>query len=160
MKVSKNILLILIIVTFTSFVFAQDTPDQKNEEKEIIKVVTESYMEGISNIGDVKAIKKGFHPGFNILGVSGNDNLWKYPIYSWIESVEQKLKDGKFPPEEKITFKFPLIDITGNAAIAKIQYFKGEQQIYTDYLSLYKFKEGWRIVNKVFFEHPKPEKKD
>ena len=46
-----------------------------------------------------------------------------------------------------------MIDITGTAAIVKIELFKGGKQIYTDYLSLYKFEEGWRIVNKIYFKH-------
>jgi len=133
--------------------FAQNQADPAKEKDAIRKVITSAYQEGISNKGDVEAVRSGFHPGFNIIGMNKNNSIWKYPIYSWIESVEQKVKDGKYPPEEKITFKYPLIDITANAAIAKVQYFKGDKHVYTDYLSLYKFKEGWRIVNKIYYQH-------
>ena len=27
---------------------------------------------------------------------------------------------------------------------------------FTDYLSLYKFPDGWKIVGKIYFTHPKP----
>ena len=133
--------------------FAQNQADPAKEKDAIKEVITSAYQEGISNNGDVEAVRKGFHPGFNIIGMNKNNSIWKYPIYSWIESVEQKIKDGKYPPEEKISFKYPLIDVTENAAIAKVQYFKGDKHVYTDYLSLYKFKEGWRIVNKIYYQH-------
>jgi len=144
---------ILLISLFTASAFAQDNADLEKEKELVKKVITSAYQEGISNKGDVEAVRQGFHPGFNIIGVNKNNSLWKYPIYSWIESVEQKIKDGKYPPEEKITFKYPLIDITEKAAMAKVQYFKGSKHVYTDYLSLYKFKEGWKIVNKIYWQH-------
>ena len=148
----------ILFAALLSFIFivpalSQEKADLENEKDAVQKVITSAYQEGISNKGDAAAIRKGFHPGFNIIGMNKNNSIWKYPIYSWIESVEQKLKDGKYPPEEKITFKYPLIDITENAAMAKVLYFKGSKHVYTDYLSLYKFKEGWRIVNKIYYQH-------
>ena len=55
--------------------------------------------------------------------------------------------------EEKVTAKFPIIDITGNAAMVKLEYYKGGNHVFTDYLSLYKFEEGWKIVSKIYFRH-------
>lgn len=48
-----------------------------------------------------------------------------------------------------------MIDITGNAAIAKVELYQEGNKIFTDYLSLYKFKEGWRIVSKICEDHRK-----
>jgi hypothetical protein len=45
------------------------------------------------------------------------------------------------------------VDVTGNAAIAKIEVFKDSRHVYTDYMSLYKFKDGWKIVNKIYQKH-------
>ena len=107
---------------------------------------------------DVEAIKKGFHPSFNIIGL-GRDDIWKYPIYSWMKSVKQRKKDGKYPPKEKITFKFLIVDVVGNAGMAKIEFYKGDKLAYTDFLSLYKFSGGWRVVAKIYYEHKTKEKK-
>ena len=151
----KAVYFSLLSALFFMPLFAQEQTDISEEKKAVEEVIVSAYQEGISNKGDVPAIEEGFHPCFSIIGVGQNNSVWHYPIYSWIESVEQKQKDGKYPPEEKVTFKFPLVDVTGNAAIAKVHYFKGEKHIYTDYLSLYKFNEGWRIVNKIYFQHEK-----
>jgi hypothetical protein len=128
---------------------------QENEDKEAIKKVIQSaYVDGLQNKGPVADIEKGFHPGFNLLGLR-NDDLTKWPIYSWIKYHENELKENPDPPKEDeiVTCKFPVIDITGTAAIAKIELYKGGKQIFTDYLSLYKFEEGWIIVSKIYFRH-------
>ena len=149
----KKLIIVSIVLMLVSIrLFAQSDIDIAAEKAAVQKVIQEAYADGLINTGNVDAARDGFHPGFAILGVR-NNSLWKYPIYSWIESVEQRKEEGKIPPEEKVTFQYPLIDITGNAAIAKIEFFEGENLKYTDYLSLYKFEEGWRIVNKIFFEH-------
>ncbi len=46
--------------------------------------------------------------------------------------------------------EFPLIDVTGNAAVAKVKFMVGDRHVYTDYLSLLRFTEGWKIVNKIY----------
>lgn len=156
----KYILTVLsIIILFSATINAQDKNDNKVEKDAIVKAIEDGYRDGLGNLGDVELVKKNFHPGFNIIGVNPKSNsLWKFPIYSWIESVERNNAEGKYPPAEKITFEFPMIDITGNAAVAKVEYFEGGKQIYVDYLSLYKFKEGWKIVNKIFYKLPTEEK--
>ena len=119
---------------FCVSLFAQSNEDTETEKAAIKKVIQDAYADGFANNGDIEAMNKGFHPGFAILGVN-NNSLWIYPIYRWTETVKHKKKEGKYPPKEKITFKYPLIDITGNSAIVKIEYYKGEKIKYTDSLS-------------------------
>lgn len=148
----KKGLLSLFCLIFAVGIIAQNA----NPEKEIIKnVVKSAYVEGIHNEGNIEKIDAGFHPGFNLLGVSEDNSLWEYPIYTWKESVENRLKNGKLPraDEKLITCKFPLIDVTGNAAIVKIELFEEDKLIFTDYLSLYKFKDDWKIVSKIYHSH-------
>ncbi len=143
---------IFLAFLFPVVIFAQDN---QNEEKEAIKTVIQTaYVDGLQNNGDLSKTEKGFHPGFNLLGVR-NNGLTKFPIYSWIEYAKHKQMENPDPPAEKdkTTCEFVMIDITGNAAVAKIELFKDSKKIFTDYLSLYKFEEGWRIVNKIYFSH-------
>lgn len=147
--------LMSIVVAFALIsipLFARSGIDVAAEKVAIQKVIQEAYAEGLINTGNIEAAQRGFHPGFAILGVSDN-SLWKYPIYRWIEAVEKRKKEGKIPPEKTVRFQYPLIDIVGNAAIVKVEFIEGEKLKYTDYLSLYKFEEGWRIVNKIYYEH-------
>ncbi|MFA8433245.1 MAG: nuclear transport factor 2 family protein [Marinifilaceae bacterium] len=37
----------------------------------------------------------------------------------------------------------------------KVVFYKGNAPLFTDYLSLYKFNDGWKIVNKIYYRHPK-----
>ncbi|MGM0612885.1 MAG: nuclear transport factor 2 family protein [Bacteroidota bacterium] len=130
--------------------------EKYEQEKEAIKeVIQTAYIDGIHNLGDVKDIEAGFHPGFNLLGVDEKNMLTKYPIYSWLESVKkrkEKNPEGK-PEEEKITCKYNFIDVTGQAAMAKIELYRKDKKLFTDYLQLYKFEEGWRIVSKTYHRH-------
>lgn len=147
----KTIKLIILVLSFVPIgILAQNEPEQEA----IKKVIQSAYVDGLQNKGPVSDIEKGFHPGFELLG-NKNNELTKFPIYSWILYHKKKLAENPAPPtpEETVTCKYPLIDITGNAAIAKIELYKGGKLIFTDYLSLYKFEEGWQIVSKIYFRH-------
>jgi hypothetical protein len=147
----KGLILIVFTIISVSLIHAQDIDSEKDN---IIKVIQTAYVDGLQNKGEVKDIENGFHPGFNLLGVN-NNMLTKFPIYSWIESFENRKEKDPEPPkeEEKITCDYLLIDITGNAAMAKIQLNRNNELLFTDYLQLYKFDEGWRIVSKIYFRH-------
>jgi hypothetical protein len=49
--------------------------------------------------------------------------------------------------------EFVNIDISGSAACAKIELYQNKKKIFTDYLSLYKFSDGWKIVSKIYYRH-------
>lgn len=147
----KNIVLLIVVFFTTISLMAQET---ENEENAIKKVIQTAYIDGLQNKGKVEDIKKGFHPGFNLLGLNHN-MLTKFPIYSWIESFEnKKAKDSTPPTKDKlVTCKYVLIDVTGNAAMAKIELYRNKELLFTDYLQLYKFDRGWKIVSKIYYRH-------
>jgi hypothetical protein len=143
--------LFVISMFFVSAAYAQQ-PVQPTDEDLVKQVITTAYVDGIQNNGDVEDIRKGFHPGFNMLRLVDNE-LKPYAIADWIAAIEQKKKDN-VPNPARVTGKFINVDITGNAAIVKLELYRQEKKIFTDYLVLYKFTEGWRIVSKTFFRHP------
>ena len=49
--------------------------------------------------------------------------------------------------------KFLVVDVTGSAASVKLELHQGDKRIFTDYLSLYKFPDGWKIVGKIYYRH-------
>ncbi len=128
----------------------------ENEKSAIKKVIMSAYVDGLHNKGDLKATKKGFHPGFDLL-IMRNNKLEKLPIYNWLASAkERKAKDpSPIKETDKTKCKFLNIDVTGNVAVAKIELSKHGKPIFIDYLSMYKFKQGWRIVGKVYYRLPK-----
>ena len=123
-------------------------------DKAAIETLIEgAYINGAFNDLDTATMHAGFHPVFKIHGVR-DDALGEYPIDDWIASIEKRKAASDFDPaDEKYDHKFVFVDVTGNAAVAKIELFKDSKHIYTDYLSLLKFSDGWKITDKVYFRH-------
>lgn len=141
----------LLLVVFLSCPFMWAVPEQEDETT-IQAVILSAYRDGLCNVGDIEAVKKGFHPEFRLLGIKDNA-LTILPIVDWMKRTEEKKAAGKFPPAVLVAMEFPLIDVTGNAAMAKVKFLVGDKHVYTDYLSLYRFAEGWKIVNKIYTSH-------
>jgi hypothetical protein len=74
------------------------------------------------------------------------------PIEEWITNLEKSRKEST-APAVKTEGKFVNVDVTGNNAVVKLELYRENKKIFTDYLVLYKFTEGWRIVSKTFFRH-------
>ena len=135
----------------TGVVMSQEKEDAK---KAITAVIEASYINGAFNDLDTVTMRKGFHPTFAIHGVQEDGTLQKYPIDEWIANIEKRKASPDFDPaDQKWDHKFALIDVTGDAAIAKIDLFKNGKHIYTDYLSLLELEGGWIITDKVYHRH-------
>ncbi len=148
----KFILVILLVIVIYPI---KGRTENAVEKKAIETVIQTSYIDGLQNLKNIEAIADGFHPGFNLLMLQ-HGMLNKLPIYNWIEYAKQrKAKQIEPLKKEDTTYcKFLNIDITGTAAVAKIELSKGGKAIYIDYLSLYKFEDGWKIAGKIFYKIP------
>jgi hypothetical protein len=143
----KKYLFIAITLLFTLPAFSQNS-----DEEAIKQVIQTSYINGIQNRGSAEDIRKGFHASFNMLRLVEND-VKPLPIEEWIANIEKsKAKNEPAPP--KAEGKFLNIDIAGTAAVVKLDLFREGKKTFTDYLVLYKFNEGWKIVSKTYYKHP------
>ncbi len=143
---------LFVMLFVVHIVLAQDIEKDKKAIKEVIQT---SYVEGLQNEGNLEKIDEGIHPDFVLLGIDEGERMWQLPIDEWKEKTEQKLKEGKLPRKDKpVTIKFLFIDVTGTAAVAKIEFYVGEKLTYIDYISLYKFEGNWKMVNKIFYKLP------
>jgi hypothetical protein len=131
-----------------------DDPALASEKAAVQKVVQEAYVDGIHNFRRPDAIRKGFHPGFEMLFVR-EGKLEKLPIYNWIQGIEERNAKEPLPPDAKATTTaaYPLTDVTGTAAMCKVELSREGKLVFTDYLLLYKFDDGWRIVGKTSHRH-------
>jgi len=145
----KHVLIAALVVTATLCVSAQDV---EKEQTEIKRIVQTAYVEGLQNEGDKIKIEEGFHPEFNLLGIGKDDQLSKYPISDWSARQVAKRDAGDLPlqGDKKVSVKFKQVDVTGTAATVKLEFFIGDTLTYVDYLSLYKFESGWKIVSKIY----------
>lgn len=117
-------------------------------ETEIRHVIERSYVRGIFVLRDSNAVKGGFHKEF-ILSVLHDDGIIVVPLRMWLD----RLKLSGTPSEDTVRHVFETIDVTNNTAVAKLRIYINDKQEYTDYMGLYKFSDGWKIVNKVFQSH-------
>ena len=157
----KAILLSAFILLSISALFAQN--EQKSDKELIKEVIQSAYVDGLCNNADEEAVNKGIHAGFELLYAGrGGNTLGKFPIYNWIEMAKDgKEKGNKYSfQDEYTTVKFLFIDIAGNVAIAKIEFYEGKELNYIDYLSLIKFEDGWKIVSKIAHAIPKEKKEE
>jgi hypothetical protein len=152
----KKTIIAIVLMLAASVLLAQS---EKEEQEAIKQVIQSAYVDGIQNNGDQQKIDAGFHPGFRLLGTGQGNEMWELPIYSWKERVANDVAAGKKPrkAEEAVSVKFLDVDVTGNAAVVKLEFYVGEKLTFVDYISLYKFEEGWKIVSKIFYRFPEEE---
>lgn len=126
---------------------------QDGDDKAAIQQVIESaYVKGIHIDGDPEAIRQGFHPEFTMF-INRDNKITKVKIEDWIQRIIEGKKKNPNPAPKNVTSKFSLVDYTGNAAVARIELYKDGKHNFTDYMALYKFSDGWKIVAKIFQSH-------
>lgn len=142
----KKEIIMVVLALWASSLLAQE---MAADREQIIETIEKAYVQGIQNGKEIENIQKGFHPGFNLLGVDQNNMLTKLPIYTWYSYVEKRVAAGE-QPDLETSARFPMVDITGNAAVVKVELYRDGKMIFTDYFSLYRFDEGWKIVSKIY----------
>jgi len=120
---------------------------------EAVKAVVKSaYVDGVHAKGDPALMRAGFHPSFRML-VLKEGALTPVTLDEWAGRIEKGAAERKGPPPE-IRHEFNHVDVTGNAAAVRLELHRNGKHTFTDYLSLYRFPDGWKIVSKIFQAHP------
>lgn len=139
------------IVNKIYFMEAKGASPAKNEsttEKEAVRIPLENYLNAHAT-GNGEYHKKAFYPEGNLIFIRDG----KYTTRSFAEYIAGS--PGKpAADEEKRKRWIESIDITGNAASAKIILDYPNTKL-TDYMSLLKINGEWKIVNKIFTSEPK-----
>ena len=146
MKRSLIVFLSLVALLTAGVAVAQDA-----DETAIIAAVDHAYVHGVHIDGDAQKMRDGMDSSF-VMFVLGDKGVTQVTRDQWIERLAAAKKNPDAPrPDIKANIK--VLDRTGNAAIAKVDLFRDGKQIFTDYISLYKTAEGWKLVGKVFARH-------
>ena len=141
--------ILVTMVLATGFI----SPSHAGDEEAVIReTIVDAYVKGIHIDRDILAIKKGFHPSFTMFIKSGAD-VKTLSIDKWCESIENSKKKDPDGPGYKVTHDIPMVDVTGDAAVAKVLIYRDDKLIYSDYMSLYRFEDGWKIVGKIYYSH-------
>ena len=148
----KIVLLMSIAALLVSASLVAGEADIEADKAAIEEVIGTAYIKGIHTEWDAEAVRKGFHPTFVML-IYDERGIRELPIGDWIKSIERNKENHPEGPQYEITYDIPMVDVTGNAAVAKIELYKDGGHVFTDYMSLYKFDDGWKIVGKIFYRY-------
>ena len=119
-----------------------------DEAAAIEAVIEKAYVGGIWMKGDEAAARGGFDPSF-VMQVNQDDGALAVSLDAWLE----RLGLHGEPLREDISHRIEVLDQTGDAAVARVEILQGDKLLYTDYMSLYRFGDGWKIVAKTFQSH-------
>ncbi len=136
---------LLAYTAYSKAAFADDAADVR-------AVIQSAYVEGVHVQLDAAKMRKGFHPDFRML-VLKDGKMSAVTLEEWIGRMETREKENPNAPRPAIKADFPMVDVTGNAAVARVEIYRDGKHTFTDYLSLYKFADGWMIVSKIFQAH-------
>ncbi|MEM7198831.1 MAG: nuclear transport factor 2 family protein [Planctomycetota bacterium] len=111
----------------------------------IEKVIRSAYLEGVFRQRDEALVRGGFAPTF-VMQVYWDGELSSATLDQWLA----KMKLSGKPLAQTTEADVWVIEICGDAAVARIDLHIDGAQKYTDYFGLYDTAEGWRIVSKLF----------
>jgi len=146
------VLSMTLLVTGTALT-AQAASGVAAEQQAVKSVIENAYIQGIYNERDTDKIMSGFHDEFSMLVLNEN-TLGKVTIQQWVEGIERSKLANPEPPAVPVTHDCSLVQVVGNTAVAQVEVFRGDRHLYTDFMSLYKFEDGWKIVAKIYYSHP------
>jgi ketosteroid isomerase-like protein len=117
-----------------------------------IEVVQTAYVDGIHRNSDADAMRDGFHPEF-IMFMQTDEGMKILTRDAWAARIE---KAGADPDRKtyEISAEVEIVGQSGNAAVVKVELGRDGKHVFTDFLSLYKTPDGWKIVAKIYQRHP------
>lgn len=150
----KNIKVALLICIFLVPVFSYSGP-AKSAVREVKTTIINGYIKGVFLEGDVDLIKKNWHEDCDIVFFNPKDRTLQKG--SAVDYFTKYFESKPGPLNENIEYEFKDVQVSGYAAVATVEIRDktSSAKIYTDFLSLYKFKNGWKIVSKTFYAFPR-----
>lgn len=141
----------LTFIVAVLFMFGALSADVKSDKAAIKELIQKCYIDGAFVKYDGDAMAKGFYKDFSIF-TNSKGEVKRYPIKAWVENTKKKRAAGK-SLGWKLTWKLPVLDVTGDAAMAKIEIYKDGKILFTDYQGFYRLNGKWTIVAKIYQRH-------
>jgi hypothetical protein len=122
-----------------------------DEEKRAVSVPLENYIKAHAT-GNAEFIRQAFDAQAKVMSFSGDKfNQWS------VDEFATRFSGKPAEDEAKRKRSFEILDVAGNAAIAKVLLDYPAVK-FTDYVTLLKIDGAWKIVNKTFYAEPKTKK--
>ena len=113
------------------------------------RVPLENYIQGHAT-GNGDFMRKAFHPDAKVMSFREGKMA-----SMTAEEFASRFTGKPAADEAQRKRRIEAVEITGNAGVAKIV-LDYPTVTFTDYMSLLKVGDEWKIVNKVFYAEPKP----
>lgn len=118
-------------------------------ESNAARVPLENYIQGHAT-GNGDFMRKAFHADAKVMAFR-DGKLTNITA----EEFASRFNGKPAPDEAQRKRRIESVEITGNAGVGKIV-LDYPAVTFTDYMSLLKIGDEWKIVNKVFYAEPKP----
>jgi hypothetical protein len=142
----KKLLLIAVAVILAAAVWTGARAE--SAEEAAVRAAVGHYLRAhATGLGEHH--RKVFHPEAKLFAVR-DGKFWQLTSEEYISGSPGKPADDEAQRKRSIES----VDITGNAAVAKVV-LDYPQVKFTDYMSLLKIDGEWRIVNKTFYAERK-----
>ena len=145
----KRSLVAVLVLLMTAMTAVGDDAD----DAAIVAVVDRAYVHGVHIDNDPALMRSGMHDSFVMFvqsNVQSDKGITQLTRDAWIERLAAAKAPEKKP---EIKADITVLDRSGKAAVAKVALFRDGKQIFTDYISLYRFDDGWKLVAKTFYRH-------
>jgi hypothetical protein len=123
-----------------------------NKASDLDKILeaVENYFQGMYH-SDTERLKKAFHPEAYLMGYF-QGKLARIPLEGWLGMIAKTPAPAS--GGEVYDMKIVSTDVKENVASVKVEdLYRGLR--FTDYLTLIKFGDEWKIVHKAFYHEPK-----
>ena len=150
-----NVLKLAIVLSLiTTGLMAQNGQKKydKSEKSQVKAAVLKAYVNGIHNGGPIEDIEAGFHPEFRMYVLKDNA-ISQVSIADWVSRIKSGRAKNPDRKRSPASADFNVVKVTGTTAVAVLDLSRDGKLLYTDFLTLHKFDEGWRIVSKAFTRH-------
>ncbi|HVS30088.1 MAG TPA: serine hydrolase [Thermoanaerobaculia bacterium] len=122
------------------------------DDAAIVEVVDRAYVHGVHIDGDAEKMRSGMHESF-VMFVRTNTGVNQVTREAWIERLTKSNPRAASAARPQTTARIVILDRSGDSAVVKVDLFRDGKQIFTDYISLYRFEDGWKLVGKTFQRH-------
>lgn len=141
-------LVVLVVAVLGVFVLVRGA-SRVAETEAAARVPLDAYIQGHAT-GNGDFMRKAFHTDAKIMAFRDGKltNLTS-------EEFASRFTGKAAADEAQRKRRIESVDITGNAGVGKIV-LDYPTVTFTDYMSLLKIGDEWKIVNKVFYAEPKP----
>jgi len=116
-------------------------------DNEMIEKTVQFYIDGAKS-GKGNDMKPAFHADATVFGYIGSD-LFAGPIQGLFDWNDQN------GPATELEAKIANIDVVGSVATVRLELDNWTGNKFTDLFTMLKVEGTWKVMNKVFYLHPK-----